>query len=585
MYVIRNEYGEEIEAYERLLRKRENIADLLTFLLPFNTSYIFEKFITKIYVYEEVEELDEEVFCGRVIDIEESMNDEGYLSWKVTCESELNYLNDTIVGKWQIHPGNLPESSEESEEDNKDPFIKYDYMDVKKYLELILDNHNNKVTEDKKIYIGNVTSNEGVYLYTNREKSLSAIQEIVNKKEGYLKLRKENGKRYLDFLEEVDYEKNNIELGINQKSINRTSNLKNIVNRIIPIGANGLRIADINGGKDYVQDDDLVSKYGVMEDTIKWEDVTIAENLKKKALDKLKTINKENYSISVSVVDLRYIGIEKIKFYVSQVCQIKNSLLGVDDEFRIIGIEIPLDNPNQIKLEFSSDPPSGVTNSVSIKKEVNKTQLEMVVLEDSIISKVSKGELSTIVTQNAESWGLSINGKLKGTTYTFDGEGFHLGSSNTDSVVTHTNEYSEYRFNDGSICRIDKTGFYHKTGDSKNEYHNLNYTLEGSVTTQPNGVYQLVLQLPSEFKKKNLSVKPYITDEYIPPNKMGIITRMGIDVISIDKENAKITIGGQCAVVNLNVVKYEGDVGYYGFNGESYPSSGVYMKFKVNVTA
>ena len=57
----------------------------------------------------------------------------------------------------------------------------------------------------------------------------------------------------------------------------------NIFTRVIPFGANDIGIATVNNGLNYVQDDELVKKYGVIEQVMKWEDVTIARILFKES--------------------------------------------------------------------------------------------------------------------------------------------------------------------------------------------------------------------------------------------------------------------------------------------------------------
>jgi hypothetical protein len=52
-------------------------------------------------------------------------------------------------------------------------------------------------------------------------------------------------------------------------------------------------------------------------------------------------------------------------------------------------------------------------------------------------ARVSRGEdLKTEVTQNADSWKISINGKLKGSKYEFNGEGFTLSDDNYTTLIS-----------------------------------------------------------------------------------------------------------------------------------------------------
>ena len=65
-----------------------------------------------------------------------------------------------------------------------------------------------------------------------------------------------------------------------------------------------LTIESVNSGKDYVQDDDAVSKYGLVLKTIEHEDVTLPENLLRKGKEDLKEALKSVESITVTAADL-----------------------------------------------------------------------------------------------------------------------------------------------------------------------------------------------------------------------------------------------------------------------------------------
>ena len=88
--------------------------------------------------------------------------------------------------------------------DSIQPQAEYHDMTPRQMLETFLDIHNNQVEDRKKIYLGKVTitdANDSLYRYTNFENTLKAIREkLVEKLGGYLKLRHENDKLYLDWI-------------------------------------------------------------------------------------------------------------------------------------------------------------------------------------------------------------------------------------------------------------------------------------------------------------------------------------------------------------------------------------------------
>ena len=113
---------------------------------------------------------------------------------------------------------------------------------------------------------------------------------------------------------------------------------------------------------------------------------------------------------------------------------------------------------------------------------------------NAITSKVSAGDVGTIVTQNATSWGLSINGKLSGTTYAFDGTNFSIGSTSTANKAFHNNNYSRWQHSDGTYTQASSQGLIW----SGNNHKYLFTTVCGSVQVTSSAT----VSLPSNISGK-----------------------------------------------------------------------------------
>lgn len=89
---------------------------------------------------------------------------------------------------------------------------------------------------------------------------------------------------------------------LNLRKLDLTSDTYDYYTRIIPIGAKGLRIRDVNDGKDYVENYQYSSKVK----TLVWEDTNYkdAETLKEDAEKKLDDMSKPAKSYSADIVDL-----------------------------------------------------------------------------------------------------------------------------------------------------------------------------------------------------------------------------------------------------------------------------------------
>lgn len=123
-------------------------------------------------------------------------------------------------------------------------------------------------------------------------------------------------------------------------------------------------------------------------------------------------------------------------------------------------------------------------------------------IQTEVSKKVDGTQVGTIVTQNAESWGISINGKLKGTNYTFDGNNFTIGSSTGNTTAYHAAGYSKWVHSDGSYTRIDANGLTWSKGGTSSKYHYLMYAGEYTCDSEST----VTIPLPEEFIGKNFKV-------------------------------------------------------------------------------
>lgn len=451
MFTIKIKNGDVLETVDRKLVKTENQASILTFSLLYNSPYFssLEEFITKIELYDRK---NTKIFDGRVIHLEESISSDEIPCINVTCESVLNYLCDSRCGKWAIHPVGYEEGSASDDGDvnindtekSNDPFTVYENMTVSTYLQLLLDNHNSKVTDDKKIYLGNVTVSGNVYCYNSRETTLNAIiDKLVNRKGGIIKIREYNNKYYLDYLNEIESTQGIIELGTNVITYNKSNSLEGVYTRIIPIGADGLTIKSVNNGVEYVENTELKAKYGVIETVVKFDDVTIAENLKSKAQAMLQTINNYQNIFDINVVDISYISDNFTEFTLSQKCRIKNKLFNDDEVQRIVKIELNLDDVTESTISLSALSYSAVSTTVNNIQAQQNAEINQEVTEEAIRRRLSKGQFNSYFEQTTKKFEFTIGDPAGNTNVIIDKTGLTvkngaiaIKNSSGDTVMT-----------------------------------------------------------------------------------------------------------------------------------------------------
>ena len=179
--------------------------------------------------------------------------------------------------------------------------------------------------------------------------------------------------------------------------------------------------------------------------------------------------------------------------------------------------------------------------------DLNSKYSSLKVTTDNITTEVGKkvngSDLKTIVTQNADSWRLSINGKLSGTYYNFDGTNFSIGSSNGSTTAYHASGYSKWTHSDGSWTWIDANGLtWHKSGSSSG-YHYLLYAGEYTCNSEET----VTITLPDEFKGKNFKVVTSIKrifiayDEYVTGCYFPLLSFYA-EANNIDRANGRFSI-------------------------------------------
>ena len=135
-------------------------------------------------------------------------------------------------------------------------------------------------------------------------------------------------------------------------------------------------------------------------------------------------------------------------------------------------------------------------------------------IETAVTGKIGASDVGTIVKQNATSWNLSINGKLTGTNYKFDGTNFTIGSSSGNTTAYHAAGYSKWTHSDGSYTRVDANGLTWSKGGTASTYHCLLYAGEYTCDSES----MVTIQLPSEFIGKNFKVVTAVKRIYTSNN-------------------------------------------------------------------
>lgn len=325
-------------------------------------------------------------FKGRVLIPVENMNISGKIIKNVTCESELGYLMDssTVYGE-------------------------YHNISVRDFLKVIIDNHNLQVSEEKRFEVGNVTvidNNDSLYRYLGYVKTFEAIKDkLINRLGGELQIRYENGIRYLDYLASIgEVKSTEIRLSKNLQSIEQEKDPTSIISRLLPLGSKledseeRLTIESVNEGNKYIDDIEAIKEFGIVVDSVTWDNVTDPSNLLRKGQEYIKENNRIKKKYKLTALDLSTIGLELDSFEVGNTYQIINPLMNINEGLRVIEKTIDIYNPQSSSLSIGDKFEDIKTYQLGISKANKNIQVINENLNTTIANvKVVSTELNNTV--------------------------------------------------------------------------------------------------------------------------------------------------------------------------------------------
>lgn len=169
---------------------------------------------------------EEMIFSGFIYEIGEEFN----RTKTIKCKGELAYLGDTVIRPYSTLKGEYGE-------------IVPNYLSG--YFEWLIDQHNLQVDVSKQFVVG---YNEGSMLYSGLvykssveypTTSTEIKEQILDSFGGYLRIRRENGIRYIDLLSEyTDVNEQLIDFGVNILDYAKTDDSLDVYTAIVPLGAN-----------------------------------------------------------------------------------------------------------------------------------------------------------------------------------------------------------------------------------------------------------------------------------------------------------------------------------------------------------
>lgn len=355
---------------------------------------------------------------------------------KVEIEGILGYFNDSIVRPYSF-TGDVPD-----------------------YLEMLINQHNNQMPGQKQFKLGNVTvTDPNNYITRSSSDYPKTWEEIENKLikllGGYIVIRYEEDGNYIDYLADFPTEETQkIEYAVNLLDLDNEVKADNLATCIIPLGASvqddegnssRITIKDVNNGLDYIYDPIVEAVYGRISKTVTWDDVTLPENLLKKAQEWIKTAALLEGTLTIKAVDLHLIDDQIQAFRIGQYIPVYSVPHGINEDLLLTKFDLDLSNPANFTFSLGRTK----TSFVNLQFTNNTDSKKVLQSEEQILQEVNqiRNEVGNKVDSNV---GVGNTGKYLG----IDALGnvvpvdppaeFDIHSLNTKATIAENDEFPIY---------------------------------------------------------------------------------------------------------------------------------------------
>ena len=322
---------------------------------PFYDSFIKLRTVVTVYKSGRI------VFRGRILnDVTDYWNNK-----VITCEGELGFLQDSIMRPYSFQgtPAELFRQWIEFHNSQVDAFKRFNIGDVTVFdpndyiarsnsgYETVFSNLNSRLLEDSL----------GGYLYVTHGDDGADPTPTIH---------------YLADLPHVASQY--IEFGSNLKNYTKTVQGDSIATAIIPLGAQiegtdeRLNIESVNGGVDYVYDEEAVALYGWVFKVVEWDDVTEPGNLLTKARAYLKNAINQLVTIELTAVDLHMLDRSIESFGVNDYVRVVSEPHGIAQTYLCQKQTTDLLNPGNDTITLGRTYATFTGNAVKLTNTANR---------------------------------------------------------------------------------------------------------------------------------------------------------------------------------------------------------------------
>lgn len=261
----------------------------------------------------------------------------------ITCEGERCFLRDAIVRPylWQTDPATI-------------------------FRELIAI-YNSQVDEFKQFKVGRITVSDPNGYVRLEDESAETVSDVLDKLVervgGFITFTSnEYGEREINWLAKLENKsKQRIEFGENLLDFSSSGENTELATRIIPYGAKDeakgkrITIESVNGGLDYIQDDEVADMRGIITATVEYDDVTLPDNLLAKARQELDVRKLIVTTLSLSAVDMSALDKDIDSFEAGDMVEVYSAPHAVNGDFLLNERKYDFLNPANDKVTLGKE--------------------------------------------------------------------------------------------------------------------------------------------------------------------------------------------------------------------------------------
>lgn len=329
---------EQLCLYNIVLTMEDNSAGTLVFCMT--SSHPAFDSLKKLATMMQVKDQGQTIWKGRIVSDDRSIDNVK----TIQCEGKLAFLNDSIFPEFEFSGA----------------------PDV--LFTRIIESHNGQVRDNQRLLAGEVTvKDKNDYIVRSSESAMKTWKAVKEKcfqstLGGHLRIRYEPDGDYVDWLEDyqeissqpITFGRNIIDLLVNTSAAETYTAIRP---QGAQVGGRRIDITSVNGGRDYIIDEERAQEYGVIyadpEESI-WEDVTLPENLLRKAAERLASGIVLRKTIEVRAIDLNLTDRQTEALRVCSYVRVVSDVHGIGAWYLLSKAEIHIDAPESTQYTLGA---------------------------------------------------------------------------------------------------------------------------------------------------------------------------------------------------------------------------------------